>query len=75
MCHQQLALYCKGHATSFSARVLTVDSTGTCEWWGGGGGGGGGEEVGIILISHLFLRVGGGEGMRGGGGKELTCFH
>ena len=29
VCHQQLALYCKGHATSFSARVLTVDSTGT----------------------------------------------
>lgn len=26
--HQQLALYCKGHATSFSARVLTVDSRG-----------------------------------------------
>ena len=33
VCHQQLALYCKGHATSFSARVLTVDSIGKCMWW------------------------------------------
>ena len=30
MCHDQLLLYCRGNATSFSARVMATDNSGKC---------------------------------------------
>lgn len=30
VCHDQLLLYCRGNATSFSARVMATDNSGKC---------------------------------------------